>query len=70
MIKFLNSILFVGLIILITGCTAVNKGLDSASEVTKEGGKTVGKILDVPAGIAEGGAEEMIESDEENPYNR
>ena len=57
------------LFFLITGCAAVNKTLDKASDVGREAGKPVGKVMNIPGSVAEGAAEGM-QKNEDNPFNR
>ena len=65
-------------IILISGCASVNQGLDKANEGSKEIGKPVGKLMNIPASVMRGGAEGIKskekdpekERDPENPFNR
>ncbi len=55
---------------LITGCAAVNKGLDKTGEVAKEVGKPVGKVMNVPTSVAQGAAEGAAGETKDNPFNR
>ena len=59
-------------IILISGCASVNQGLDKANDGSKEIGKPVGKIMNIPTSIMRGGAEgiKSKEKDPGNPFNR
>ena len=56
---------------LVSGCTAMNKGLDRANEGVYKAGKPVGKVLNLPNSASEGAAEGMITSEyDDNPFNR
>ena len=68
----LNVLVVIALVsFFLTGCETVNRGLDKANEGAREVGKPVGKVMSIPGSAAEGAAEGMITSeDDENPYNR
>jgi len=71
-LTFISVTLCVGLL-WITGCSAINKGLDKAKEPAKELGKPVGKVMDVVGSVSEGAVDGMDEKDQinqENPFNR
>lgn len=50
----------------------MNQGLDEANDGSKEIGKPVGKIMNIPTSIMRGGAEgiKSKEKDPGNPFNR
>ena len=56
----------------------MNQGLDEANEGSREIGKPVGKLMNIPASVMRGGAEGIKskekdpekERDPENPFNR
>ena len=55
----------------VSGCETVNRGLDKANEGAYEAGKPVGKVMSIPGSVAEGAADGIITTgDEDNPYNR
>ena len=50
----------------------MNQGLDEANEGSKEIGKPVGKVMNIPTSIMRGGAEgiKSKQNDPNNPYGR
>ena len=69
--KELFILSLVAVLFLTVGCASVNKGLDHANEGAREVGKPVGKIMSIPGSAAEGAAEGIISThDDENPFNR
>ena len=63
--------LLVTFVFLLSGCETVNRGLDKANEGAYEAGKPVGKVMSIPGSVAEGAADGIITTgDEDNPYNR
>lgn len=64
--------IFLILIILLSGCASANQTLDEANEGSKEIGKPVGKVMNIPTSIMRGGAEgiKSKQNDPNNPYGR
>jgi len=64
--------IFLILPIFISACASVNQGLDTANEGSKEIGKPVGKVMNIPTSIIRGGAEgiKSKENDPNNPFDR
>ena len=59
------------IILLISNCASVNKGLDTANEGAEEVGKPIGKVINLPSSVSKGAAEGILhKGDEENPFNR
>ena len=67
----LSSLVVIMFVFGLSGCAGVNQGLDKVNEGAYEVGKPVGKVMSIPGSAAEGAAEGIITTgDEDNPYNR
>ncbi len=68
-----HSLLWMGglTVFLLTACSGMNKGLDSANEGAHQAGKPVGKVMKLPSSVMEGAAEgTTTKESQDNPLNR
>jgi hypothetical protein len=69
--SLMSLFLIISFVLGLSGCQTVNRGLDKVNEGAYEAGKPIGKVMSIPGSVAEGGAEGVIATgDEDNPYNR